>query len=116
MKKLKLRKGELKTAVSELVTAGNPYIGNSIQFFIDRQPRFIYKDKVYTSEELDEIYEQISTKDMQKGFSDRMVGFYDKWYRYNREDNGKAYDKGVELATKEDECSEEVTFIPSRRY
>lgn len=109
----KLNEETLKTAVAKIVTAGNPYKYKSVLFFIDRQPRYIFNDTVYTVEELDEIYEQIVTRDIEKGYADRMVGYYDKWYRYNRIDNGKAYDKGVELATKEDECSEEVTFISS---
>lgn len=107
----KLSEEALKTAVAELVTAGNPYIGKAIQFFIDGQPRFIRNDKVYTAEELNEIYEQVATRDIKVGYADRMVGYYDKWCRYVRADNGRAYDKGVELATKEDECSEHVTFI-----
>jgi hypothetical protein len=109
----KLSEETLKTAVAEVVTAGNPYKEKSIQYFIDKQPRFIYHNLVYTAEALDQIYKNTVKIDVEKGYADRMVGYYDKWYRYSREDNGKAYDKGVELATKEDECSEEVTFIPS---
>lgn len=33
-------------------------------------------------------------RDENAGYNDRIAGFYDKWYRYNRVDNGAAYDKG----------------------
>lgn len=29
------------------------------------------------------------------GFKDAEAGYYDKWYRYNRADEGKRYDEGV---------------------
>lgn len=29
------------------------------------------------------------------GFRDASVGYYDKWYRYNRKDDGRRYDEGV---------------------
>ena len=28
------------------------------------------------------------------GYKDRMNGYYDKWYRYNRADDGAEYDRG----------------------
>lgn len=34
------------------------------------------------------------------GFKDAVSGYYDKWYRYNRKDNGKRYDEGVQAALK----------------
>ena len=35
------------------------------------------------------------------GFKDASVGYYDKWYRYNRSDNGRRYDEGVQEAIKQ---------------
>lgn len=35
------------------------------------------------------------------GFKDASVGYYDKWYRYNRKDNGKRYDEGVAEAIRQ---------------
>jgi hypothetical protein len=32
--------------------------------------------------------------DIEQGQCDKKAGYYDKWYRYNRIDDGKAYDKG----------------------
>jgi len=36
---------------------------------------------------------QVKT-DYQFGFENAKVGVYDKWYRYNRRDEGKEYDEG----------------------
>lgn len=36
----------------------------------------------------------IEKEDEKRGYKDRLAGFYDKWYRYNRKDDGAAYDKG----------------------
>lgn len=33
-------------------------------------------------------------KDMEAGARDAKAGFYDKWYRHNRVDDGAAYDAG----------------------
>ena len=35
------------------------------------------------------------------GFNDAKSGYYDKWYRYNRKDEGKRYDDGVQEAIKQ---------------
>ena len=32
------------------------------------------------------------------GFKDASAGYYDKWYRYNRKDEGSRYDFGVKAA------------------
>jgi len=50
--------------------------------------------------------------DEQRGYSDRRAGFYDKWYRYNRADDGAAYDKGCVRATN-GKCPEYFTLISS---
>jgi hypothetical protein len=36
--------------------------------------------------------------DFDAGYRDRTAGYYDKWYRYNRTDDGAAYDAGVKAA------------------
>jgi len=56
-------------------------------------------------------YEAGRQKDRDAGFRDRMAGFYDKWYRYNHSDNGKAYDEGVALALKTNNHSEDFYLI-----
>lgn len=37
---------------------------------------------------------QTNVNDFQSGKKDKKAGFYDKWYRYNRSDDGSAYDSG----------------------
>lgn len=49
--------------------------------------------------------------DIKYGYKDRMAGVYDKWYRYNRKDNGRLYDLGQRLASKEKNAPEHVQFI-----
>jgi len=49
--------------------------------------------------------------DEKKGYQDRIAGYYDKWYRYNRNDDGEAYDKGCVKAASTDKCSDYFTLI-----
>ena len=42
--------------------------------------------------------------DASSGYNDRLAGYYDKWYRYNRPDGGAEYDKGVRLAANSGLC------------
>ena len=49
--------------------------------------------------------------DEKKGYQDRKAGYYDKWYRYNRQDNGAAYDKGCLKAVNAGKCPEYFTLI-----
>jgi len=39
-------------------------------------------------------------RDWQAGYRDACGGFYDKWYRKNRRDQGAAYDAGFDYAKK----------------
>ena len=50
-------------------------------------------------------------KDFEAGKRDRQAGYYDKWYRYNRQDDGAAYDSGVQEALKNTKCKDEVHII-----
>ena len=36
--------------------------------------------------------------DYEFGYQDGKAGAYDKWYRYNREDEGKEYDLGIKAS------------------
>lgn len=49
-------------------------------------------------------------KDFQKGEIDCKNGIYDKWYRYHREDDGLAYDKGWMFQNGTTQ-NEEVKFL-----
>lgn len=37
---------------------------------------------------------QTNVRDFEAGQRDKKAGCYDKWYRWNRNDNGMAYDEG----------------------
>lgn len=39
--------------------------------------------------------------DFEKGYEEAKAGYYDKWYRYNRKDQGYEYDRGVNKAKEE---------------
>ncbi len=52
-------------------------------------------DNLYTEEEIVKMDGERQRKDEQQGYNDRKAHFYDKWYRYNRSDDGAAYDRGV---------------------
>ena len=49
--------------------------------------------------------------DEQRGYRDRMAGHYDKWYRYNRPDEGAGYDKGCVAAVNSGKCPDDFTLI-----
>jgi hypothetical protein len=50
--------------------------------------------------------------DYKCGKRDAAAGYYDKWYRYNRKDNGEEYDAGWQAARKENLVPDDITFIP----
>ena len=49
--------------------------------------------------------------DEDRGYKDRCAGYYDKWYRYHRLDNGAAYDQGCVRAVNSGRCPEHFTLI-----
>ena len=49
--------------------------------------------------------------DEARGRRDRLAGFYDKWYRYNRADEGMEYDRGCVAAVDSGKCPEHFTLI-----
>ena len=104
-----------KAQVTELafkaLRSGNPYIKGAVKFFIDKVPHFIYADSMISISELDKFYLETAEKDIRAGYKDRMVGYYDKWYRYNHADEGRAYDLGVKLALENPKCVEEMYII-----
>lgn len=52
-----------------------------------------------------------NNSDEQRGYKDRLSGYYDKWYRYNRADDGAAYDKGCVRAINTGKCPQHFTLI-----
>ena len=107
-----LTKKLLGELVEKALQTENPYISNSTIYAIDKVTHYIFADgKSYTKEELDTEYRKSAEKDIQNGYRDRMVGYYDKWYRYNKMDGGYAYDLGVKAATANSNCVSEMHII-----
>ena len=50
---------------------------------------------------------QTTVNDFNAGKRDKRSGYYDKWYRYNRKDDGAAYDAGF----SEEKFNEKVDGI-----
>lgn len=59
----------------------------------------------------DTITRTAKTTDEARGEADRLAGYYDKWYRYNRADEGAAYDRGCAIAVESGSCPETFTLI-----
>ena len=83
-----------------------------ITYFIDGKKHFLLNNGESVSEKTwNSWQEETAKKDEAAGYRDRMAGYYDKWYRYNRNDNGAAYDRGAVRATREPKCPEEFHII-----
>ena len=82
----------------------NPYIEHR-----DEYPEY----RKYTDEELNQEYIKTAIHDIHMGYADRIVGYYDKWYRYNRMDDGNAYDEGVRVALSNPDCKPDMRIIPA---
>ena len=52
-----------------------------------------------------------TTEDAKKGYADRLAGYYDKWYRYNRSDDGAEYDRGCVKAVSTGKCPDSFTLV-----
>lgn len=71
--------------------------GLIITYYIDGKEMVYVKshDTTYTMEEFEKMENERIEKDRAAGYRDRKAHCYDKWYRYNRPDDGAAYDEGV---------------------
>ena len=94
----------IKEKAEQLVREFNPYKHKAIKYYVGSEPRYIYCGEVHTEKEIDEAYLVTAIKDMTNGYNERMVGYYDKWYRVNHADEGRAYDKGVQMAIQNSKC------------
>lgn len=71
-------------------------ITKGLQKFVrGRMTYYALGDRLYTEQELVIMDKRRQEQDEQKGYADRKAHYYDKWYRYNRSDDGAAYDRGV---------------------
>jgi hypothetical protein len=111
MKITKELQKQFEAKAKELATAFNPYIQQSIPYAIGGEPRYLWREKSYTREQIDEEYVQTAIKHITSGYKERMTGYYDKYYRYTFSDNGAAYDAGCQMATQNPKCKKECTFI-----
>lgn len=102
---------QLDSAVAKVMAAGNPYIRKATQFFIDHKPMYLHGGEFMTAEQLNAEYRKTAEHDIQNGYKERKVGWYDKWYRYSRADEGRAYDEGVRMAVESGKAPDEYNII-----
>ena len=57
-----------------------------------------------------------TVKDFQAGRRERIAGYYDKWYRYNRKDSGAAYDDGCKAAVESGKAKADVHIIECKFF
>lgn len=109
----KITEKQIETLAQEALSRGNPYIARSVPYYIDRVEVYLDPNdgKTHTKEEMDEMYLGTARKDIKCGYDDRSVGYYDKWYRYNHFDEGRAYDRGQREAARTPGCRDDLQFI-----
>lgn len=107
----KITKAQIEELTKKAMLSGNPYKKQATQYFVGNQEMFLRYGEKYTAEELDAAYMETAQKDIVNGYNERGVGYYDKWYRYNRADEGRAYDLGVRLAAGTSGCQEDFRII-----
>jgi len=106
-----MTKKQLKESVEKALKK-NPYIKQSVKYFRRGEDAYLWNQKSYSFEELQDAYRETAERDIKAGYEDRLAGYYDKWYRYRRADEGYAYDLGVRLAADSRKCSELMVTIP----
>lgn len=108
----KITEKQIKELANKALEIGNPYEIKAIKYFVGFEPMFLYAGCKMTKKEIDQAYFETACKDIRNGYNERGVGYYDKWYRYSRADEGRAYDLGVKLAAATAGCAEGLTIIP----
>lgn len=68
----------------------------------------ISEDGIVLTKEIEDFKKMT---DEERGYRDRLAGYYDKWFRYNRTDGGAAYDKGCVRAVDSGKCPDHFTLI-----
>lgn len=109
---IKITKAEIEQFAQGALLRGNPYIMKSVRYRNGKVEMFLYAGQRMTREEIDEAYLETARKDVKNGYDERSAGYYDKWYRYNHADEGRAYDIGVQCAASRCGCPEDFTIIP----
>lgn len=108
----KITEKQIKELAKKALESGNPYKARATKFFIGFEPMYLYAGEKMTEAQIDAAYIETACKDVRNGYNERSVGYYDKWYRYTRADEGRAYDLGVRLAADTAGCPEEMHIIP----
>ena len=106
-----MTKARIEELAQKALAAGNPYKKVATRFFLGQETRYLAWGEVKTEKELDEDYLVSARHEIEQGYKERMVGYYDKWHRYTRADEGRAYDLGVKEAVNDPKCSEEFHII-----
>ena len=106
-----MTKKEIRTIAEELERTYNPYKVKAIKYYVGGIAHYIWANRAYTEEEIKAAYIETAEKDVRMGYEQRMIGYYDKWYRYCHADDGRAYDAGVKKACMMSKCAEEVCII-----
>lgn len=110
-----LKKAELKELVDKNIDRGfDIWVAvakrehHAIPYFQGTTPCLMISGAWHnTLDELKEEYRKTMTKDIENGYKERQVGYYDKWYRYCRFDSGFAYDIGVRACLDKDDVKAE---------
>lgn len=108
----RITRTQIKELAQKALDRGNPYISRATKYYIGTTPMFLYAGEQMTKTQIDAAYIETASKDIENGYKERGVGYYDKWYRYNRADEGRAYDMGVRLAADTDGCAGDFQIIP----
>lgn len=83
-----------------------------ITYYINGEMRYLLANgESITPAQYEAIKAETEKKDEAAGYRDRKAGYYDKWYRYNRADNGAAYDRGCVRAVNEGKCADDFHII-----
>lgn len=106
-----MTKREIRTIAEELEASYNPYRTKATKLFADGHPMYIWATVEYDENGIKEAYIETAMKDIKNGYDERMIGWYDKWYRYNHADEGRAYDAGVKKATTMEKCKDICNII-----
>lgn len=107
----KITKKQITELAAKALEKGNPYIKSATKYMMGGKPMYLYANEKMTKEDIDRAYMETAAKDIQYGYEQRAVGYYDKWYRYNRADDGRAYDLGCRLAADTAGCKELFQII-----
>lgn len=106
-----MTKMEIRALAEALADSHNPYKEKATKLFVDGEPKYIWGTVEYDENGIRSAYIETAMKDIKNGYEERMVGYYDKWYRYNHADNGRAYDAGCRKASTMKSCKEDLTII-----